>query len=190
MIHFVSLFFLLPSHETPLIHKHSISRSRSFLGSGIMFPIKAKQDVPVNKIFLHSVAVRGELGPLTVWVSKPHIRPAENTRDYRFPLQKNHWDKIYEKTHEPSMREYQWLDFSQNPIELEPGQVRAIYIHSTAPGDEAIVYDNANIRRQWQYGPPGHRGGTTEPRYQDAFVSIHTGKAHLSPRPFGQTPIW
>lgn len=158
-----------------------------------MFPIKAKEDLPVTKIFLHSVAVRGQLGPLTVWVTKPHIRPNEdeNARNYRFPLQSRHWQKIYEHTHEPSMRQYQWLDFSKNPIELEPGQVRALYIHSTALGDEAIVYDNANVRPHWQYRAARRQNARmAQPRYQDAFVSIHTGKAHLSPRPFGQTPIW
>jgi hypothetical protein len=170
----------------------TLSLSFPLLCSGIMFPIKAKQDLPVTKIFVHSVAVRGQLGPLTVWVTKPHFRPSEDdARNYRFPLVPRQWQKIYEHTHKPSMRQYQWLDFSKTPIELEPGQVRVLYIHSTALGDEAIVYDNASIRPHWRYRTDRLQNTrTTPPRYQDAFVSIHTGKAHLSPRPFGQTPIW
>ena len=179
--------------------------SFSLIHSGIMFPIKAKQDVPVSQIVLHSVAVRGHLGPLTVWVTRPDVTPREdqaggdnanattnNAKEYRFPLQSRHWQKVYQQVHAPSMREYVWLDFSSNPIVLQPGQVRALYIHSTLPSDEAIVYDNSNHRpHHWHYHRPGARAGAmTTPRYTDNYISLLTGKAHLSPRPFGQTPIW
>eukprot|EP00977_Amphora_coffeiformis_P001242 scaffold259_cov158-Amphora_coffeaeformis.AAC.8 len=184
-----------------------------------MFPIKAKDDVPVTQVVVNAVAVRGQLGPLTVWVSRQeesdHAVTAataaatnrnnnnnnnnNNTaREYRFPLQSRYWQKVYQATHAPSQREYQWLDFSKNPIIMLPGQVRALYIHSTAQGDEAIVYDNANVRfgAYHHYGAPlgGRRrraaGAGGEPRYQDNYIQLLTGKAHLSPRPFGQTPIW
>ena len=49
------------------------------------------------------------------------------------------------------------------------------------PGDEAIVYDNTD---------PHHQRGREPPRFEDNCISIHTGKAHLSPTPFGQSPIW
>ena len=67
-----------------------------------------------------------------------------------------------------------------NPLLFDPDKSDVIYIHSTLPGDEAIVYDNSypSARR----APP--------PRYDDAFISILSGRAHLSPIPFGQTPIW
>ena len=170
--------------------------------SGIMFPLKAKENVPVSQIVVHSVAVRGQLGPLTVWVTQPEITPRTTNRngnnnsggskEYHFPLHPRNWIKIYQRVHGPSMREYQWLDFSQNPIIMRPGQVRALYIHSTLQGDEAIVYDNASVRpHHWHYGAATRRMPTVSPpRYTDAFVSLLTGKAHLSPRPFGHTPIW
>ena len=166
-----------------------------------MFPIKAKEDLPVTQIWVHSVAVRGELGPLSVYVSKPYNESDSNNNNatFRFPLQKRHWTRIYQGTHAPSRREYQWLDFSNQPVVLQPGQVRALYIHSTLEGDEAIVYDNAAhvVRHPWQAAAAagwnrrtGRPTNTPQPRYQDAFVSIWPGKAHLSPQPFGQTPIW
>ena len=169
-----------------------------------MFPIKAKEDLPVSQILVHSVAVRGQLGPLTVWVSKANITANNNNaaaaaateadnnnrKQYRFPLQKRYWTKIYQRTHAPSRHAYQWLDFSNQPVVLQPGQVRALYIHSTLDSDEAIVYDNAQAR-PWHYAATAARvQQQAQARYQDGFVSVWPGKAHLSPEPFGQTPIW
>lgn len=71
------------------------------------------------------------------------------------------------------------------PIILKPGEIRALYIHSTGPGDQAIVYDNTEVpfmRNMQEYSPP--------PRYEDALIAIYSGKAHVSRQPFGQTPIW
>lgn len=139
-----------------------------------MFPINIKEDMPVSQLVIRSVAVRGYLGPLTVWVSKPD-RP-QGTDTYHYWTEE-HFTQIYKKTHEPSRRTYQTLAFDQ-PIILKPGEERILYVHSTAPHDRAIVYDNS-------YFP-----GVERARYEDAFVQIRTGRAHLSPEPFGQTPIW
>ena len=146
-----------------------------------MFPIKAKAILPVEKIVIHSVAVRGQLGALTVWVSNDTIAPDRNGH-YAFRLSPRHWTKIYDQKHRPSQREYAILDLSAHPLVIQPGQVRVLYIHSTSPGDEAIVYDNtaSNV-------PLTARG---PPRFEDPFISIHAGKAHLSPIPFNQSPIW
>ena len=35
-----------------------------------MFPIKCKRSLPVQKVVINSISVRGRLGPLTVWVTK------------------------------------------------------------------------------------------------------------------------
>ena len=168
---------------------------------------------------LRSVSVRGQLGPLTVWVSNedaptgppPNPRTNRGRREeaalateaenngretYHFRLTSRYWTKVYEQTHEPSQRQYKVLDFSDNPVVMKPGQVRAIYIHSTLPGDEAIVYDNT--RHVNPYGRAGYWGRPTrpagheasQPRYQDDMIAIYTGKAHLSTTPFGQVNIW
>jgi hypothetical protein len=98
---------------------------------GIMFPVKCKDLLPLDHVVIHSVAVRGRLGPLTVWVSKEETNPRRG-----FRMNSKFWEKIYERTHGPSIRDYVELDLRSNPIYLKPGQTRAIYIHSTLPGDE------------------------------------------------------
>jgi len=101
------------------------------------------------------------------------------------------------------MHEYCTLELDQ-PIILKPGQIRAIYVHSTLPGDQAIVYDNASfyMPRRGLHPFHGHhhhhqRGEEHEqqqqrrkPRYEDPMLSVYTGRAHVSNRVFGQMPIW
>jgi hypothetical protein len=155
---------------------------------GIMFPIRCKNLLPIEHIIIKSVAVRGALGPLSVYVSNeptPVQRPPtrnqaqqNNNRHHQelaFRLTPRHWTKIYEQTHEPSFRQYKVLTFDE-PVILLPGQVRALYIHSKAQGDESIVYDNSTHPN-------------AGPRHDDSMITIYSGKAHLSPIPFGQTPI-
>lgn len=140
-----------------------------------MFPVKCKALLPLDHVVIHSVAVRGRLGPLTVWVSKEEHHPPTWTQQRKsFRMHPRYWDKIYERTHGPSFHHYVELDLRAHPIKLLPGQTRAIYVHSTLPGDEAIVYDNRKDRRT----------------YDDALVSILTGRAHVSTSPFGVNPIW
>ena len=100
--------------------------------SGIMFPICIKQDLPLDHLVIRSVAVRGYLGPMTVWISKPQNRNFM-VEDYQYWGQ-DQWTRIYQKRHEPSRRAYQSLVFDQ-PILLKGGEVRILYIHSTAPHD-------------------------------------------------------
>lgn len=138
---------------------------------GIMFPVKCKELLPLDHVVIQTVAVRGRLGPLTVWVSNEDDEAHGETS---FQLNPRHWTKIYQRTHGPSFRTYCTLNLGENSIRLSPGQVRVIYIHSTLPGDEAIVYDNRHGRRT----------------YDDALVSVLPGRAHVSERPFGTRPIW
>jgi hypothetical protein len=146
------------------------------INSGIMFPVKCKDLLPLDHLLIKSVAVRGRLGPLTVWVSKDDAAVGENG-EYNFRLSPKYWTKLYEKAHPASRREYRQLDLD-TPIRLEPGQVKAIYIHSTLPGDEAIVYDNS------------HYSMMSTKRYEDDKLAILTGRAHVSSQVFGQEPIW
>lgn len=145
-----------------------------------MFPVKCKDLLPVDHISIRSLAVRGQLGPMTVWVSKEdRVHTANNTSVFR--LSKSNWHKVYEAVHEPSPHEYQTFELDP-PILLKPGQVRAIYIHSTLPGDQAIVYDNAAF--YFPRGPFGRHGvvpsaqSSRRPRYEDSMIAIHTGRAH------------
>ena len=138
-----------------------------------MFPVRAKMDLPVTRLVIHSVSVRGALGPLTVWVTNDDVAQEENFSVMSLQRIRNdssHWTKIYENNHRASRRNYVKLDFSNQPIILRPGQRKVIYVHSAANHDQAIVYDNSSSLRST--------------RYEDAFLSIHSGAAHLSPTPF------
>mmetsp|Transcript_17574 Transcript_17574/g.40333 ORF Transcript_17574/g.40333 Transcript_17574/m.40333 type:complete len:475 (+) Transcript_17574:140-1564(+) len=167
---------------------------------GIMFPVKCKDLLPVDHLVIKSVAVRGHLGPLTVWVSnangnqdRSRQRRSSSSRnfrrrydedqeamvdgEYRIPLHPSAWTKVYEKTHKPCPRgQYTELVFDE-PVCLHPGEMRAIYVHSTLLGDQAIVYDNSYY-------------GSSSKRYDDDKLSILTGRAHVSTTCFGQDPIW
>jgi hypothetical protein len=174
-----------------------------------MFPIKAKELLPIDHLVIKSVAVRGALGPVTVWISKPpqdvtdgrNRNSNSNTRringtdtmtttnnnpnnhtdraveEHSVRLHPSYWDKLFDKKLPPSRRDYKELVFNQ-PVRLRPGETRVMYIHSTRPGDDAIVYDNS------YYG-----NGTTR-RYEDDKLILLSGRAHVSPVVFGQEPIW
>eukprot|EP00986_Skeletonema_menzelii_P003197 scaffold947_cov155-Skeletonema_menzelii.AAC.21 len=136
--------------------------------TGIMFPVKCKDILPLDHLVINSVAIRGALGPLTVWVTKSEDLNGE------IQLSKKHWIKIYQKEHQPSFVGYETLDLSAKPIILKPGQVKGIYIHSTRRGDEAIVYDNKAKQKT----------------VDDSFITILPGRAHVSEKVFGSIPIW
>jgi hypothetical protein len=161
----------LPSPSIPLCtHTHTDNEDHTFCG--IMFPIRVKEYLPVEHILLHSISVRGRLGNLTVHVSNETADGNNNTTE--IPLRANCWTQLYQGKHKMVRTGYAKLEFPQ-PLLLKPGQVRLLYVHSTHDGDESIVYDNSN--------------GTGQPRYQDDFITIYSGKAHLSPEPFGQSPV-
>ena len=132
----------------------------------------------MDHILLKSVAVRGRLGPLTIWVSNrdEHQRRGDTSNPFRIRLDPKYWTKLYDKAHGPSRYEYKELELDE-PIRLTPGETRVIYIHSTLPGDEAIVYDNSYY-------------GQSTKRYEDGKILIMSGRAHVSNDVFGQEPIW
>ena len=163
------------NHQSNISHTQSCSDHQDHTFCGILFPVHARTVLPIERLVIRSVAVRGALGDLTVWVSNDNNDT--NTNDeHRFRLDASHWTQVYSRHHASSFRQYQTLQLD-TPIVLLPGQTRALYIHSTLPGDDAIVYDNASS---------DHNNHTTT----TTMLTIGTGKAHLSPSPFGTSPIW
>jgi ferric iron reductase protein FhuF len=116
-----------------------------------MFPIRAKTMLPVERIIIESVAVRGQLGDMSVWISNiDSTEPSpsndvttadESNRMTSIRLTAKYWTKIYQQKHKPSPRSYATLDLSSTsseyytPVVLLPGQVRIMYIHSTLESD-------------------------------------------------------
>jgi len=137
--------------------------------SGMMFDVQCKGPeeggVPVECLVISTVAVRGDLGPLTVWTTKGSYQRKEHQQDK--------WDCLYEAEHPPSYEKYTPLRL-RAPIRLLPGESCGLYVHSKLPGDDALVYDN-------------QRAQVT---HEDAVFRVLPGKAHLSNRPFGRQGMW
>lgn len=133
--------------------------------SGVMFTVMCRDELPVDFIELYSISVRGDLGPLTVWWTP---ETWQGKRD-----DQSQWKKIYEKFHRPSSQTFVKLTFAE-PLIIPRGQQIGMYVHSSQPGDEAIVYDN-------------QRGSGVK---KDKFMSLGPGLAHLCDEPFFPYHPW
>ena len=62
-----------PSEATYEVHENvkvdTIADHEDHTFCGIAFPVRAKCQVPVERIVVRSLSVRGKLGPISVWVS-------------------------------------------------------------------------------------------------------------------------
>ena len=133
---------------------------------GIMFDVRCECSLPLEYLEITSLSVRGDLGPLTVWHTPNTHRDKHQIRDA--------WTRVYEAQHPPSRQKMVELRLPV-PLRLRPGEACGLYIHSAAPGDDAIVYDNQRGR---------HVAST------DRCLQLLPGMAHLSNRPFGDHGLW
>ena len=145
-----------------------------------MFPVKCKDLLPLDHLVIKSVSIRGDLGPVTVWVNKEDAADSRRVNDHsvqrRVRLNPKYWTKLYDQSLKPSRRTYQKLELT-SPIKLKPGEIKVLYIHSTLHDDSAIVYDNTPY-------------GRSSNQFEDDKLAIMTGRAHVSTETFGQNPIW
>jgi len=132
---------------------------------GVMFDVSCKETLPVAFLEISGVAVRGELGPMTVWVTPNTFAGKQEDQ--------THWKQLYSRKHSPSPDHLVSLEFPE-PVRLARGERVGFYVHSGRPGDTGIVYDEQRSRYT-------HDG--------DLF-RIHPGLAHISNRPFGRTGLW
>mmetsp|Transcript_6415 Transcript_6415/g.12241 ORF Transcript_6415/g.12241 Transcript_6415/m.12241 type:complete len:355 (+) Transcript_6415:531-1595(+) len=112
---------------------------------------------------------------MTVWCTPDLNSPDPSTGVQRqLSSDPSSWTRIYAGQHGPSPRTLVPLPLDP-PLKLAPGSKIGLYIHSTLPGDQALVYDNYCGR------------GCV---YTDEYVTIHPGHSHVSNRPFGSTSMW
>ncbi|EKX43392.1 hypothetical protein GUITHDRAFT_60480, partial [Guillardia theta CCMP2712] len=130
--------------------------------AGIMVNIEACNFLPVDSLYVFSVWVRGDLGPMTVWSTQNGYQGKEESQ--------KDWVCHYSKFHEPSVDQFQEMRL-QEPICLKPGDRFGLYVHSACYGDDQIVYDNQRHHVS----------------HSDNFLRILPGKAHLSHEPFSPT---
>jgi len=139
--------------------------------SGIMFSVDASSNLPLHHLEINAIAVRGELGPVTVWVINSSAGPL-GRREKRGD--KALWTQLHKSVQSPSSNALVSLELSP-PIVLMPGESRDVYVHSGLQGDTGIVYDN-------------QRGPVT---FEDRCIRILPGAAHLSSTPFSmEAPFW
>lgn len=137
--------------------------------SGVMFDVKCIDSLPIEFLEITSVAVRGGMGPMTVW-STPDTYQGKFEREES----QRHWTKLYEQTHPRSLRELVPLELDK-PVQLKPGEGCGLFVHSSKSGDSAVVYDNTRHFQQ---------------NRSDSLLSILPGMAALDCRPFGQSGMW
>jgi hypothetical protein len=102
--------------------------------NGIMFDLTVPDILPIDFVRVTSVAVRGGLGPMSVYIStKPQQRYTEIFESPEL------WKRIYSRDHNPSPHRLVDLKFDE-PLVFRPGETRAMYVHSANPGDSGIVY--------------------------------------------------
>ena len=132
---------------------------------GIMFDLQTKQVLPLEFIEISSIWVRGGLGPLTVyWTKDTHVDKSATSKE---------WTQVYAAVHKPSPHALVELILT-TPIHLQPGDAIGLYVHSTMPGDQAIVYDN-------------QRGDVT---LDDPYMRITPGMAHIANTAFSKNGMW
>ncbi|CAJ1330897.1 unnamed protein product [Effrenium voratum] len=152
---------------------------------GVMFDVQCKGPeeggVPVECLVITCLAVRGDLGPLTVWTTPDSYRKKEH--------EAHEWDCIYEAEHPPSNENYQALEL-RSEIRLQPGESCGLYVHSKLPGDDALVYvphcfHGTARRRSCRYD-----NQRSHVSHEDDVFKVLPGQAHLSNRPFGRHGMW
>lgn len=133
---------------------------------GIMFDVSFDaKDMPVDCFQIEDIAVRGGLGQITVWSTEQSWKGKHNRT--------SKWKLLYDEYHDASYRTLKTLKFKV-PLQLKSSESIGLYVHSAALNDESIVYDNQ--RR--------------EAGYNDDFITISPGIAHLDCNPFGENAPW
>ena len=180
------LFFSAFTSETEDREDHSFN--------GVFFSIGCDSLLPVSRVEVTSVSVRGSLGRVRVYVKTPVKRRSDVdatrepnvTEEYgRYargdPLVEGLFDETawgeptHDETHESSLGVMVELKLKE-PIVLERGEMVEVYVHSDASGDSGLVYDNATDIM----GRPKC----------DGVLQIYPGFGHLSHKPFGKTAPW
>lgn len=180
-----NLFFSAFTSETEDREDHSFS--------GVFFAIGCDSLLPVSRVEVRSLSVRGDLGRVRVYVKAPVKRSSVDaprepnvTDEYgkyarRDPLVEGLFDETawgeprHDETHQSSREVMVELKLNK-PIVLERGEMVEVYVHSDVPGDSGLVYDDATD----MMGRPKC----------DGVLQIYPGFAHLSREPFGKTAPW
>jgi hypothetical protein len=101
--------------------------------AGVMFDVRAKEGMPFEYLEINGIAVRGELGPITIWTTPETYKNKHESQE--------EWKCIHNQVHAASLRDFKSMQLDST-IRLKPGESCGLYVHSQTPGDDQIVYDN------------------------------------------------
>jgi hypothetical protein len=146
---------------------------KDHLFSGVMFDVECNDTCPLEFLEISSIWIRGDLGPITVWALPGGL----GERIYE-PSYSEGWQLIYEKTHSSSPTKLVQLALGDASVKLEPNTKLGLYIHSKLAGDRSIAYDNQRSSER------------KANCYENTYLCIHPGLAHLTNEPFGQNSEW
>lgn len=184
--------------------------------SGIMFPIKCKDILPVSQIVINSIAVRGRLGPITVWLTNDNVSTVPETTVSTTDFQST---EVRRPTRDDSTQTMASLirkrvsavstrgkDNRTGKISLKPQHWTKIYSQTHTPSHR--TYTSLDISSNPIVLKPGQVRGIYvhstldgdeaivydnrqhEKTHDDNFITVLPGRAHVSSVPFGAVPLW
>jgi len=209
-----------PTEATYVIHEKvtvDTTDREDHTFSGIMFPIKCKDILPVAQIVINSIAVRGELGPVTVWVTNDDVNTfSESTtstarRQSKEPRRTSRGNTLRNLASVLSKRASSAVSTSvkqsrTGKISLKPQHWTKIYSQTHSPSYRAytsldissnpIVLKPSQVRGIYIHSTlDGDEAIVYDNRQQDKthddnFITVLPGRAHVSSEPFGSVPLW
>lgn len=144
----------LPTQAHRLVGSNLVATTRDYEDhtfSGIIFVVEVQDSLPIDFVEIHSISVRGRLGRMSVYstLQVESTKLLDPNGTFAQKLLRNNvgqsrkWKRNFGPTminnHDPTMMRELVLDV---PIRLGSGMAIAIYVHSEARGDEALVYDD------------------------------------------------
>ena len=126
---------------------------------GIMFDVEIKTECPVQHISIDSLGIRGMLGHVRIWYT-----PDSHAASYN---DESRWVKVFSAVESPSLHNLRDVRL-ESSIALRAGESIGIYIHCERMDDKGLVYDDQR----------------SDVSYEDEFLKVLPGVAHVSPMPF------
>jgi len=184
---------------------------------GIMFPIKCKDILPVAQVVINSIAVRGALGPITVWVTNDDSSTASGTTEsnaHRKPAKNRNFGRVYNlRNVVPLVNKRRSNAVSTSAernqtskISLKPCHWTKIYSHTHGQSytdytcldisSSPIVLKPNQVRGIYIHSTlDGDQAIVYDNRHKekthdDTFITVLPGRAHVSSEPFGAVPLW
>ena len=136
--------------------------------NGICFDVECRSDKPIAELVITSFSLRGVLGPMNIFITKPGIE-SHFKRNYSRQFWDTHFDGIVAE----SWDNYREISLHK-PVFLARGERRGVYIISRTNHDLGIIYDN--VRRGVING--------------DMHLNLHPGCAQTGPTPFSSSSGW